>query len=80
MVEIKTHRDHPASMADRIAKREGNSGNTANAAVVHKQGEGARRTFHNIHHTRNTDYGAGNPGEGDVSGNKRGVVKTGDGR
>ena len=53
MVEIKTSGDHPKSMAERIAKRERNSGDAQNADVVTKRGDGARRTFHNIHHSAN---------------------------
>jgi hypothetical protein len=52
MPEIKTHRDHPASMAERVNKRLQNSGGDR-ADVVVKNGDGARRTYHNIH------FGAG---------------------
>jgi hypothetical protein len=52
MVEIRTSKDHPSSMAERIAKRERNSGSPS-ADVVYKQGDGARRTFHNISHSAN---------------------------
>jgi hypothetical protein len=74
MVEVKTHRDHPASMEARITKRLQNSGDTKHADVVVQKGSSPNRTFTNIHHTRNQQEGAGNPGEGDVCGNKRGVV------
>jgi hypothetical protein len=48
MVEVKTHPDHPKSMAERISKRLENSGDAKNADVVTKTGDGARRTYHNI--------------------------------
>jgi hypothetical protein len=73
MTEVKTHRDHPASMAERIAKRERNSGDTAHADVVRKSGASGSN-YHNIHYSRVTDYGEPNKGEGDIHGNKRGVV------
>jgi hypothetical protein len=73
MVEIKTHRDHPASMAERIAKRERNSGDTAHADIVRKSNaQGSNYT--NVHNTRNQQYGDGHPGEGSISGEKRDVV------
>lgn len=52
MPHIKTSPDHPASMAERINRRLQNSGGD-HADVVVKNGEGARRTFHNIHHAAN---------------------------
>ena len=48
MPEIKTRPDHPASMTDRVNKRLQNSGGDR-ADVTMKNGDGARRTFHNIH-------------------------------
>src|SRR6516164_6738181 len=51
MVEVKTHRDHPASMAERIAKRERNSGDTAHADVVRKS-NAQGSNYHNIHKSR----------------------------
>jgi hypothetical protein len=76
MVEVKYRQDHPAGATPeaRIAHRLRNSGDTAHADVSVVHGEGPTRTHTNIHHTRNTDYGKGNPGEGDVDGHKRGVV------
>lgn len=75
MPEIKTRSDQPSSMADRVARRLNNSGDVRNADVVTKTGDTARRTFHNIHYggTAHT-HGETNKGEGDISGNKRGVV------
>ena len=50
MAEIKTSRDHPASMAERINKRLRNSGAGANPNVTVQNGSSAQRVFHNIHH------------------------------
>jgi hypothetical protein len=50
---IITSKDHPSSMAERLDKRLRNSGDHSNADVVVKHGDGARRTFHNIHHSAN---------------------------
>jgi hypothetical protein len=71
MVEVKLHRDHPASMAERVQKRRANSGDTAHANTVTR---GDKDTFTNVHNTRNQQYGEGHPGEGDIRGHKRGVV------
>jgi len=62
------------SMEQRVADRLKNSGDTKNAdhSVVHGTGPTATKT--NIHNTRNQQYGDGHPGEGDIYGNKRGVV------
>jgi hypothetical protein len=63
------------SMEQRIADRLKNSGDTANADHVVQKGEGPTRTFTNIHHGGTAHkHGSGNPGEGDIHGNKRGVV------
>ena len=53
MSEIKTHPQHPASMAERIAQRLRNSGDARHADVVAEHGEGPTRTFTNIHHSAN---------------------------
>jgi hypothetical protein len=50
MTEIKTHRDHPSSMEERISKRLRNSGDPT-ADVVTKNGDGPTRVFHNISHS-----------------------------
>ena len=71
MVEIRTHRDHPSSMAERVTARTRNSGDVAHADTVVTGDKGVRT---NIHNTRNQQYGTGHPGEGDVSGHKRTVV------
>jgi hypothetical protein len=40
-----------------------------------KSGEGVRRVYHNIHLSgHQAQHGSDNPGEGDIHGNKRGVV------
>jgi len=68
MVEIKTHRDHPASMDERLRRRERNSGDVAHADVVRK---GDKDMTTNIHRTRNQSYGEDRSGA-DIFGNKRG--------
>ena len=47
MVDVKTSKDHPNSMAERISKRLRNSGEKAD--TVTKTGEGPQRVFHNLH-------------------------------
>jgi hypothetical protein len=71
MVEVKLHRDNPQSMSERVTRRTRNSGDVAHADTVVTGDKGVRT---NIHNTRNQQYGEGHPGEGDISGNKRGVV------
>jgi hypothetical protein len=57
-------------MAERIAKRERNSGDTAHADVVRKSNaQGSNYT--NVFNTRNQQYGEGHPGEPDIHGNMR---------
>jgi hypothetical protein len=74
MVEIKTHRDHPSSMEERINKRLRNSGGEEADTIV-KTGNSARRTFHNIHNPGSArQHGAGNDGEGSIDNKPRGVV------
>jgi hypothetical protein len=80
MPEIKTHRDHPASMAERIDKRLRNSGGEE-ADTIHKTGTGPQRVYSNLHNSGSArQHGSSNEGEPGVDGAKRGVVKTGDGR
>jgi hypothetical protein len=50
MTEIKTSRDHPASMAERVNKRLRNSGEGANPDVTVTRGSSPNRTITNIHH------------------------------
>ena len=68
MVEIKTHRDHPASMEERARRRERNSGDTAHADTVMK---GDKDMKLNIHNTRNTSYGPDHKGEPGIDGRMR---------
>jgi len=53
MVEIKTSGDHPASMAERIARRLRNSGDVHHADVVATHGTGPTRTHTNIFNSAN---------------------------
>ena len=72
MTETKLRSDQPSSMAERISNRLKNSGDTANADVVPKTGDSARRTFHNIHNPGSAKrHGPSASGEGDVSGRPR---------
>jgi hypothetical protein len=76
MVEIKTHRDHPSSMEQRIRNRYKNSGGEE-ANFTTKVGEGPTRLFHNSHHTGNVHQrGGDNKGEPGIDGNKRGPANT----
>jgi len=68
MVEIKTHRDHPRSMEERVQKRRRNSGDAKHADYVVT---GDKGTITNIHNTRNQSYGEDRSGV-DIHGNVRG--------
>jgi hypothetical protein len=71
MVEIKTHRDHPRSMEDRINKRLQNSGGEEADTTV-KTGDGPQRTFSNLHNSGSAKrHGGPDEGEGNISGGKR---------
>jgi hypothetical protein len=74
--EVKYDRGHHAGATPeaRIANRLKNSGGEeADHSVVH--GTGPTRTWTNLHHPGSARrHGAGNPGEGDIQGNKRGTV------
>jgi len=73
-MEIKTHRDHPESMEERIRARLKNSGGEE-GYTVHTGGHAPNRVFHNVHEKGNVmQRGEDNVGEGDIQGNKRGVV------
>jgi len=76
MTEVKNDRSHHAGATPeaRIANRLRNSGDTANADHVVQKGSGPTRAFTNIDNSRQHQYGEGHPGEGDIRGNKRGVV------
>jgi hypothetical protein len=76
MTEVKTRSDHPSSMEQRIRDRLKPSAEPQRGAGPQVTvGSGPTRTVTTIHHTANTRrHGEGHPGEGDISGNKRGVV------
>jgi hypothetical protein len=80
-MEVKYDRGHHAGGTPeaRIANRLKNSGDAAHADHHAVHGTGPVRTHTNIHHSRVQQYGGPNKGEGDVDGNPRGPVKTGDG-
>jgi hypothetical protein len=68
MVEVHKHRDHPQSMAERVAKRTRPSGDAAHADSVTK---GDKGTITNIHNSRVQSYGP-DRGGADIHGNPRG--------
>jgi hypothetical protein len=81
MTEVRYKEHHAGNTPEqRIASRLKNSGGEgADHSVVH--GTGPTRAWTNVHNSGSAKrHGAGNPGEGDVSGNPRTVVKTGDER
>ena len=74
--EVKYNTGHHAgaNAEARINSRLRNSGGEEADTTV-KTGTGPTRTFHNIHNPGSArQHGSGNPGEGDIRGNKRGVV------
>ena len=74
--EVKYDKSHHAggTPEPRIASRLRNSGGEEADHIVQK-GSGPTRTFTNIHHPGSArQHGPGNPGEGDISGGKRGTV------
>jgi hypothetical protein len=74
--EVKYNTSHHAGATPeaRVTSRLRNSGDAQHADHVVQKGSSPSRTFTNIHDTRNQQYGDGHPGEGDIHGNKRGVV------
>jgi hypothetical protein len=76
MVETKYNTSHHAGPdADaRIKHRLRPSNDTAHADSVTTVGHSPTRAVTSVHHTRNQTWGEGHPGEGDIRGNKRGVV------
>jgi hypothetical protein len=76
MTEVKTHRDHPSSMEERIRNRlkpsaEPQRGNGPQTTV----GSGPNRTITTIHHSANTrQHGDVHKGEPGVDGKPRGTV------
>jgi len=73
MVEIKYK---TASGPEAIVnKRTRDSGDTSTASHTIASGSGPRRLFHHVHPSGGqAQHGNDNPGEGDIHGNKRGVV------
>jgi hypothetical protein len=51
MPEVKTSADHPASMAERVAKRLRSSGEGTNPDVMVTKGSSPTRTVTHIHHS-----------------------------
>jgi hypothetical protein len=73
MVEVK-YRSDKGGPDERIRARLKNSGGEE-GYTVHTGGDAPNRVFHNVHEKGNVQQrGGGNPGEGDIHGNKRGVV------
>jgi hypothetical protein len=73
MVEIKTHRDHPASMAERINNRLKPSAGADAGDVQVTRGSSPNRTITTIHHRASTrQHGEVNRGEPGVDGKLRG--------
>ena len=74
MVEIKTHRDHPASMEQRVRNRLKNSGGEE-ADSTTQLGSGPTRAFTNIHNPGSARrHGSPNQGEGSIDNKPRGQV------
>jgi hypothetical protein len=74
--EVKYDKSHHAGATPeaRIANRQRNSGGEEADTIV-KTGDGARRTFHNIHNPGSArKHGSSNPREGDVTGKPRGAA------
>jgi hypothetical protein len=76
MVEVKTHRDHPASMEQRIRDRLKNSGGQE-ADFTTQVGSGPTRLFHNSHNSANMrQHGPDGKGERGIDGKARGPANT----
>ena len=73
-VKYDTTHHSGATPEARIANRLKNSGDAAHADHHAVHGTGPTRTHTNVDHSRNEQYGAAHEGEGDIRGNKRGVV------
>lgn len=74
--EVKYDRSHHsgATPEARIANRLRNSGGEEADHII-KTGTGPQRVFHNLHNPGSArQHGQGDPGEGDINGNKRGTV------
>jgi len=80
MVEIKTHRDHPSSMEERVRNRLKPSAEPERGAGPQVTvGSGPNRTITTIHNSANTRKHGEDVHGVDIHGNRRTVVKTGDG-
>jgi hypothetical protein len=73
MVEIK---HSGKSMEQRVADRLKSSGDVGHADVHAVHGTGPTRAHTHIHHSRVTSYGADNPGEGSITGERRGPANS----
>jgi len=73
MVEIKTHRDHPSSMEERIRNRGKNSGGEE-GYTVHTGGDAPNRVFHNVHEKGNVMQRGEDVRGQDIDGYDRGVA------
>jgi len=82
MVEIKTHRDHPASMDERIRRRLDTSAEPQRGSGAQvKPGDGPTRVVTTIHNSANTrTHGETNKGEPGIDGRMRGPADQGAGR
>ena len=81
MVEIKLHRDHPASMSERINNRLKPSAGADAGDVQVTRGSSPNRTITTIHHRASTrQHGEVNRGEGSITGERRGPANQGDGK
>jgi hypothetical protein len=81
MVEIKTHRDHPRSMKERISNRLKPSAGAGAGDEQVTTGNSPNRVVTTVHHSGGAKrQGEPNKGEGDIDGNRRDFVRTGDGR
>jgi hypothetical protein len=49
--EVKTHRDHPSSMSERISKRLNTSSSPAKVSTQVTHGSGPTRTVHTVHNS-----------------------------
>jgi hypothetical protein len=78
MVEIKTHRDHPSSMEERIRNRLKTSAEPQRGSGAQvKLGDGPTRVVTTVHPSANTrQHGEDNKGEGDIYGRPRGPANT----
>jgi hypothetical protein len=76
MGEVKYNTSHHAGATPeaRIANRLRDSGDTKHADATVQKGSSPERAISHVHNSRNQQYGEGHPGEGSITGAKRGVV------